>query len=82
MKKIVKNKSAFSFKFQKGGLTQALQQGCWLLLDEINLASNETLERLHSILDSKSITLTEKAEINEIDRHPDFRFFGCMNPGS
>jgi midasin len=39
------------FAFVEGALVTALREGHWLLLDEINLAPVETLERLASILE-------------------------------
>lgn len=51
------------------------------MLEEINLAENEMLERLHSVLEGRGITLVEKAESHEINPHLSFRLFGTMNPG-
>lgn len=55
-----------------------------MLLDEINLASPETLEAIATILKSPSasITLTEQGGLLPIDRHLDFRLFACMNPAT
>ena len=55
-----------------------------ILLDEINLASAETLESLSSLLqsDTSSITLTEQGSLEPIPRHPDFRILACMNPAT
>ena len=55
-----------------------------ILLDEINLASTETLECISSLLQSgtSSITLTEQGSLEPIPRHPDFRIFACMNPAT
>ena len=55
-----------------------------VLLDEINLASAETLECITSLLSgpTASITLTEKGSLEAIPRHPDFRLFACMNPAT
>ena len=39
------------FAFVEGALVTALREGHWLLLDEINLAPVETLERLASIIE-------------------------------
>uniref|UniRef100_A0A915IPF9 ATPase dynein-related AAA domain-containing protein n=1 Tax=Romanomermis culicivorax TaxID=13658 RepID=A0A915IPF9_ROMCU len=38
----------------KGILTRSIKNGEWILLDEINLASAETLDCLNTILDTKS----------------------------
>jgi len=55
-----------------------------VLLDEINLASSETLERLCGLLDDAkgSVTLTEKGDSETVRRHPDFRIFAAMNPAT
>ncbi len=39
------------FAFVEGALVAALREGSWILLDEINLAPNETLERLAGVLE-------------------------------
>lgn len=53
-------------------------------MDEVNLASPETLESLSELLNSPSasITLTEHGSLEPIPRHPDFRLFACMNPAT
>lgn len=55
-----------------------------ILLDEINLASSDTLQRLCGLLDEPtgSITLTERGDATAIKRHPDFRLFAAMNPAT
>jgi MoxR-like ATPase len=64
---------------------QALRNGHWVLLDEINLASPETLQRISSLLDNGArgtIVLTENGEIRPVVRHPNFRLFAAMNPAT
>lgn len=75
-------KNSFAFSFVEGTLVKALKEGHWILLDEINLASTETLERLSSLLDGEEGTLfiTEKGDTEPVKRHPEFRLFACMNP--
>ncbi|KAJ1986122.1 AAA ATPase midasin [Dimargaris cristalligena] len=72
------------FSFVEGSLVRAIQQGHWVLLDEINLASSETLESLSDLLQSPtgSVLLTERGDQTPIKRHPDFRVFACMNPAT
>lgn len=54
-----------------------------ILLDEVNLASQETLEAISTILEgSSSLVLTERGDVEPIPRHPDFRLFACMNPAT
>ena len=72
----------FAFTFQEGSLVKAVREGAWILLDEINLASNETLERISSLLDGDqgTLALTERGDVENITRHPNFRLFAAMNP--
>ncbi|KAL5512832.1 hypothetical protein ACEPAG_3098 [Sanghuangporus baumii] len=78
------DKSKFSFHFVEGPLVKAVRSGSWVLLDEVNLASPETLECIASLLQgpSSSITLTEQGSLEPVPRHPDFRLFACMNPAT
>lgn len=54
------------------------------MLDEINLASSDTLQRLCGLLDEPtgSVTLTERGDASAIKRHPNFRLFAAMNPAT
>lgn len=78
--------NSFIFNFVEGSLVKAVREGEWLLLDEINLASSDTLESISDLLVStisqRSILLTEKGDIESIKAHQDFRIFGCMNPST
>ena len=78
--------SAFAFAFVEGALTTAVRRGHWVLLDEINLASPETLQRLAGLLDGGvaggSLTLTERFDVDAIATHSGFRLFAAMNPAT
>ncbi|KAJ7195538.1 P-loop containing nucleoside triphosphate hydrolase protein [Mycena pura] len=80
----VQAKGKFAFGFVEGPLVRALRSGDWVLLDEINLASPETLECISTLLHSptSSITLTEQGSLEPVPRHPEFRLFACMNPAT
>jgi len=43
------------FAFAEGALVAALRDGSWLLLDEVNLAPAETLERLSSVMEVRLV---------------------------
>nr|CCC46379.1 conserved hypothetical protein, fragment [Trypanosoma vivax Y486] len=76
-----KTKDTFAFRFEEGSLTKAWREGSWILLDELNLASTEVLERVSSVLgDVTSLYLTEKADCEPIKRHKNFHVFANMNP--
>lgn len=74
----------FAFSFVEGPLVRAVRQGHWILLDEINLASPETLDCLAPLLQSRhgSIVLTERGDLTPVPRHSQFRLFACMNPAT
>lgn len=50
-----KLQSGFAFSYVEGLLLTAMRNGHWVLLDEINLASSETLQSLGAVLDPKVI---------------------------
>lgn len=78
--------NSFVFNFVEGSLVRAIKNGEWLLLDEINLASPDTLESIADLLSEdpsqRSVLLSERGDIDATVAHPDFRIFGCMNPST
>jgi midasin len=80
----LKNKleSQLIFSYMKGNLIEALKNGNWVLLDEINLAEAEVLQKLMPIFEGESLILVERGKIEEVPKHKDFRIFACMNPGN
>lgn len=79
----LKHSINLSFAFIPGSLVNCIKNGDWVLLDEINLASTETLECLSTILeDDGSIILLERGDFVPVKRHPNFRIFACMNPST
>lgn len=67
------------FAWRDAPFLQAMQQGHWVLLDEMNLASQPVLEGLNACLDHRG-----EVYISELDhtftRHPDFVVFAAQNP--
>lgn len=55
-----------------------------MLLDEINLATSETLDCLHGLLENRSgsLVLLERGDIKPINRDEGFRLFAAMNPAT
>ncbi|KAF3780443.1 Midasin [Nymphaea thermarum] len=76
--------SSMSFSFVEGALVKALKSGSWILLDEVNLAPPETLQRLTGVLEGGggTLCLAERGDIEYIHRHHNFRIFACMNPAT
>ena len=77
----------FAFTFVEGNIVKAARNGDWVLLDEINLASPDTLESIADLLHTgsgttPSILLSETGDIERVQAHPNFRIFGAMNPAT
>ncbi len=69
------------FRWQDGVFLQALKRGDWVLLDELNLASQSILEGLNSVLDHRAEIFVP--ELNQsFACPPSFRVFACQNPTS
>ncbi|XP_063233945.1 LOW QUALITY PROTEIN: midasin-like [Bacillus rossius redtenbacheri] len=82
--KLVRSKRLPSLNFVEGVLVKAVTEGHWILLDEINMATPETLHCLGSLLESgtSSLQLLERGDQACVERHPRFRLLGCMNPST
>ncbi|XP_059478111.1 midasin [Neocloeon triangulifer] len=76
--------SSLAFSFVEGTLVKAVQEGGWVLLDEINLATAETLQCLSGLLEGNhgSLHLLERGDDKPVKRNPEFRLFACMNPAT
>ncbi|KAJ6683499.1 hypothetical protein OIU85_007210, partial [Salix viminalis] len=76
--------SGMLFSFVEGSFITALRNGEWILLDEVNLAPPETLQRVIGVLEGEygSLCLAERGDVSHIPRHPSFRIFACMNPAT
>ncbi|KDD74936.1 hypothetical protein H632_c977p0, partial [Helicosporidium sp. ATCC 50920] len=81
---LLASQGGFAFAFVEGVLVSALKQGWWLLLDELNLAPPEALERAAGILEGGqgSLVLAERGDVESVPRHPNFRLFAAMNPST
>ncbi|XP_076632333.1 midasin [Colletes latitarsis] len=80
----VQSQYSLAFSFVEGSLVKALKNGDWVLLDEINLATAETLECLSGLLEGScgSLSLIERGDKEPIKRHENFAIFACMNPAT
>lgn len=66
--------------WQDGVLIDAMRNGYWLLLDEINAALPEILFALHSLMDDDSYVVLSEKDGEIVRPHPNFRLFATMNP--
>lgn len=76
-----------AFSFVEGHIVKAAKNGDWILLDEINLASQDTLESLAGLIsndidDVPTLILPDTGNTEPIQAHKDFRIFGAMNPAT
>ena len=75
-----------SWVFQEGYIPQAMRQGWWVLLDEINLAEPQVLERLNPVIEQPpSLVLSESDGTifgagGTVPVAPGFHLFATLNP--
>ncbi|KAL2338821.1 hypothetical protein Fmac_013267 [Flemingia macrophylla] len=75
----VESEEGMKFSWSDGILLQALKEGCWVLLDELNLAPQSVLEGLNAILDHRAEVFIPELG-NTYKCPPSFRVFACQNP--
>lgn len=68
------------FAWRDGPLLQALRQGSWVVLDELNLASQSVLEGLNACFDHRGeIFVPELGKTFHVEHHAT-KIFACQNP--
>ncbi|KAG6377007.1 hypothetical protein JVT61DRAFT_1050 [Boletus reticuloceps] len=75
----VENGAPGEFSWKPAEFLQALQQGHWVLLDEMNLAPQAVLEGLNAVLDHRGTVYIPELG-RSFTRHPSFRVFAAQNP--
>ncbi len=73
------------WRWQDGLVIAAMKRGWWVILDELNLAEPQILERLNSVLERHPMIVLTEHDNSLIGPggspvHPDFRIFATMNP--
>lgn len=68
-----------AFTWNDADFLKALKNGHWVLLDEMNLASQAVLEGLNAIFDHRGTVYIPELD-RSFTRHPDFRVFAAQNP--
>jgi MoxR-like ATPase len=77
---------ATQWRFQESSLPQAMRRGWWLLLDEMNLAEPQILERLNSALETPPTLVLSEGDGTvfgpggDVLVQKDFRLFATLNP--
>ncbi len=69
-----------TWRFQEGYLPQAMRHGWWLLLDEVNLAETQVLERLNCALETPPSLILSEGPGTDVPVAPGFRLLCTMNP--
>ncbi len=75
----VEGGQAGEFQWRDAAFLDAMQNGNWVLLDEMNLASQTVLEGLNAVLDHRGTVFIPELGRSFV-RHPDFRVFAAQNP--
>lgn len=68
--------------WRDGLLVKALKAGCNVLLDEINLAPTDVIERLNELFDDDNCMTLHEHKGEKIKPHPEARLFAAVNPAS
>jgi midasin len=73
------------YEWMDGILMQAMQNGEWVLLSNVNLCSPTVLDRLNSLVETNGfIVLNERGLVDgsaqTVRPHPDFRVFMTLDP--
>uniref|UniRef100_A0A5S6QIN1 Midasin n=1 Tax=Trichuris muris TaxID=70415 RepID=A0A5S6QIN1_TRIMR len=82
---VLRERSAgLAFQYAEGVLMKAIQNGEWILLDEVNMASEELLCWLHVVLDCSAgdQVLLDASKQQSSVVNANFRLFACMNPAT
>lgn len=74
-----KTLDAGSVRFESGPVTQGMEQGGIVVLDEVNMMRPECLAVLHSVTDKRN--RVDVAGYKLVKAHPAFRVIGTMNIG-
>jgi midasin len=75
----VEGGSPGQFAWKDAEFLRALQEGHWVLLDEMNLAPQAVLEGLNALLDHRGTVYIPELG-RSFTRHPSFRIFAAQNP--
>ncbi|XP_064473273.1 midasin-like [Ornithodoros turicata] len=76
----VEGASGGQFAWRDGPLLRALKEGHWILLDELNLASQSVLEGLNACLDHRGEVFVPELNRTFRVKAGQTRIFGCQNP--
>ncbi|XP_039980712.1 midasin isoform X5 [Xiphias gladius] len=68
------------FAWRDGPLLAALKAGHWVLLDELNLASQSVLEGLNACFDHRAEIYIPELGMSFQVQHEKTKIFGCQNP--
>ncbi|XP_054617732.1 midasin isoform X2 [Dunckerocampus dactyliophorus] len=68
------------FAWRDGPLLAALKAGHWVLLDELNLASQPVLEGLNACFDHRAEVFIPELGVAFQVQHKKTKIFGCQNP--
>uniref|UniRef100_A0A286XYZ2 Midasin n=1 Tax=Cavia porcellus TaxID=10141 RepID=A0A286XYZ2_CAVPO len=68
------------FAWRDGPLLAALKAGHWIVLDELNLASQSVLEGLNACFDHRGEVYVPELGMSFQVQHEKTKIFGCQNP--
>jgi MoxR-like ATPase len=69
-----------SFTWCEGAMVTAMQEGSWLVFDELNLAPTALINDLAAVFDPQEELFSARGLSSPIRKHKDFRVFATLNP--
>lgn len=75
----VEGESVGQFRWRDAPFLRAMKNGDWVLLDEMNLASQAVLEGLNACLDHRGTAYIPELDM-QFTKNPSFRVFAAQNP--
>ncbi len=85
LKTVEKGSVAGCFEWMDGLLIRALEEGDWILIDNVNFCNPTVLDRLNPLLENNGVLMVNErglvdGEVKVIMPHPNFRIFLAMDP--
>ena len=79
------DRTARGFEWVDGMLIRALEEGHWVLVDNVNFCNPSVLDRLNALLEPQGVLAVNECglkdgELRVVVPHKEFRLFLCMDP--
>src|SRR5690606_35003239 len=85
LEKMIKNGVNGRFEWNDGLLIRSMEEGQWVLIDNVNFCNPTVLDRLNSLLEPGGVLVVNErglvnGEVKIVKPHPNFRIFMILDP--